>query len=146
MSSLYLPRGVAEKVSAFPLKKIILISSKVFGILPSYALQRQQQCLYQGLTSQKLDMLLLQTWQKWHGEVSSSGEGGVWILRRQRGDGPLPVEEFLFLKKGHAAIGLALISETTKAACSPFPVVLWYVSGTGSRASLNGAPNKWRPS
>lgn len=61
-------------------------------------------------------------------------------------EGPLAVEEFLFLKKGHAAVGLVLVSETSKAACSTFPVVLQYVSGTGSRAGCNGAPSKWGPS
>lgn len=100
------------------------MSSRFFGVVPSSALQRQQQLMCQGPTSQKLDMLPLQTWQQWYGEFYSCGEGGVGILRRQRGDGPLPIEEFLFLRKGHAAIGLALISETSKAACSTFPVVL----------------------
>lgn len=45
------------------------------------------------------------------------------ILRRQRGDGSLPVEEFLFLKEVLVAIGLALVSDTSKAACSTFPVI-----------------------
>lgn len=39
-------------------------------------------------------------------------------------EGPLAVEEFLFLKKVHAAVGLVLVSETSKGACSTFPVVL----------------------
>lgn len=100
------------------------MSSSFFGVLWFSKLQRQQQLLNQGPTSQKLDMLPLQTWQQWYGKVYSSGEEGVCILGRQRGGDPLAVEEFLFLKKDHAAVGLVLVSETSKGACSTFPVVL----------------------
>lgn len=63
-------------------------------------------------------------------------------MGRQKGAGPLAIEELPFLKKAGAAVGLGLVAETSKAACSALPVVVWYVSHSGSRAGFNRAPNK----
>ena len=63
-------------------------------------------------------------------------------MGRQRGEGPLAVEELLFLKKGGVAVGLGLVAETSKAACSTSPVVLWYVSVLDAELVLIGLQRK----